>query len=99
MITLRNLQTHELHRLAEIDRNEHITLIYRVEDGALISEPIDSQATPWSPDRIDGFVRDLTTCLQSGGTCIGAEDSAAGNSLAGVAALSAQPIETHPTLT
>lgn len=98
MITLRDLQVDELGRVGEIDRREHVTLVYRVEDGVLVSEAIDSQAERWSAERVAGYVRRLVMCLQSGGMCFGAEDSAEGGRLAGVAALGAEPVETRPSL-
>lgn len=98
MITLRNLHEEELIRVGEIDRTEHVTLVYRVEDGVLVSEAIDSEAKRWSPERVAGHVRRLVVCLQSGGLCFGAEDSAEGGRLAGVAALTAERVETRPSL-
>lgn len=98
MITLRALQAHELSRIGEIDRSEHVTQLYRVEDRVLVSEAIDSEAEHWSAERVAGYVRRLVVCLQSGGMCFGAEDSAEGGRLAGVASLGAEPVETRPTL-
>ncbi|RJQ10559.1 MAG: hypothetical protein C4558_04475 [Dehalococcoidia bacterium] len=98
MIKLRNLQVHELSRLGEIDRSEHITLVYRVQDGVLVPEAVDSNAVRWSAERTEGYVRELVMRLQSGGMCVGAEDSAGGGGLAGIASLGAEPVETRPSL-
>jgi len=98
MITLRDFQVHELGRFVEIDRSEHVTVVYRVQDGVLVPEAVDSDAVRWSAERVEGFVREFEMCLQSGGMCAGAEDSARGGRLAGVAILSAEPVETRPSL-
>ena len=98
MITLRNLQGHELSRLGEIDRSEHVTLVYRVQDGVLVPEAVDSNAARWSAARTVGYVRELVMRLESGGMCVGAEDSAGGGRLVGVASLGAEPVETRPSL-
>lgn len=97
-MTLRDLQADELWRLREIDRSEHVTLVYRVQDGVLVSEAVDSHAERWSAERTEGYVRELVMRLQSGGLCVGAEDSAEGGRLAGVASLGAEPVETRPAL-
>lgn len=98
MITLRNLQAPDLSRLGEIDRSEHVTLGYRVRGGALVPEAVDSPAERWSAERVEAYVRRFAVRLESGGMCVGAEDSAEGGRLAGVAILGAEPVETRPSL-
>ncbi|RLT38309.1 MAG: GNAT family N-acetyltransferase [Chloroflexi bacterium] len=98
MITLRNLHLDELGRIGEIDRSEPVTLVYRVDDGVLVSEAIDSEAERWSAERVAGYVRDLVRVLESGGLCFGAENSAEGGRLAGVASLGAERVETRPSM-
>lgn len=98
MITLRNFQGDELSRLGEIDRSEHVTLAYHVQEGVLVSVAVDWDIPRWSAEDIEGYVRELGMHLQSGGMCVGAEDSAEGGRLAGVAILSAEPVETRPSL-
>lgn len=98
MITLRDLQAHELHRLGEIDRSEHVTLSYRVEDGVLVSKAVAWDVPRWSDERVEGYVCEFVARLERGGICAAAEDTAEGGRLAGMAILAAGPVETLPSL-
>ncbi len=78
-LALRRLAFDELGRVAEIDRTEHIDLIY-VQHGADLEErPGDWSAPPWELSG-DGersvltHTRDLEQCVDSGGVALGVFD-------------------------
>jgi GNAT superfamily N-acetyltransferase len=68
-----------LHRgkvpsMAEIDRSETIDHIYYLRDGNLVLEGEHWDVPPWSPEKVDRFVREHETLLDRGGAAFGAFD-------------------------
>ena len=59
MIVIRPLEPFETHKLADIDRSEHVTLGYSVMDGELHSQQVDWNIPSWTLDGAGEF--NLTT--------------------------------------
>ena len=47
MITIRRMDSTETHRLAEIDRTEHVTKIYRSNGQSLETMEVDWRVDQW----------------------------------------------------
>jgi ribosomal protein S18 acetylase RimI-like enzyme len=85
MIELRHLPAHELGRIAEIDRSEHITRLYTYRDGVLEGRAVDEQVPRWNASgeySTAAMVATWQPTLTVGGTLIGAFE---GDALAGLA--------------
>jgi len=85
-IELRTLPSGQLHRIGELDRSERVDLGYRVEDGRLLSQDVDWNVAPWTPegDGEHSLSHQMAFCaehLAQGGVAIGAFD---GSSLVGL---------------
>ena len=81
-ITIRELPSEDLARLAEIDRTEHITLGYQCRDGVLASAPVDWRVPRWNPDPAHAFsvaahIRAAAPVFAAGAVLLGAFDGAA----------------------
>ena len=51
MITIRRMDSSEVHRISEIDRTEHITQVYRMRDSSLEVIDVDWHAGPWDSEK------------------------------------------------
>lgn len=47
MITIRRMNSTEVHRISEIDRTEHVTQIYRMDGSSLVVVDVDWHVGPW----------------------------------------------------
>ncbi|CAN5428953.1 N-acetyltransferase [soil metagenome] len=88
-IAIQQLPASAITRIGEIDRTEHITLHYTVENGRLIGETVDWQCPPWSkegdgPHSVAGNIAAERPIVENGGVLLGALD---GDQLAGIAVL------------
>ena len=88
-ITIEQLPTSAIDRIAEIDRSEHITLIYRAREGTLVAEEVDLAVPGWYSEGDEEFsvrtkIRQWRPILNQGGVLLGALD---GERLAGFAIL------------
>lgn len=88
-VTIQQLTTAEIIRIAEIDRSEHVALHYAVKDGALQAEEVDWQIPPWSREgtgrhSVAAKVAAWRPLLEDGAVLLGAMD---GDRLAGIAIL------------
>jgi predicted N-acetyltransferase YhbS len=77
----------ELERISELDRSEHVTLAYELEDGELTQVDVDWQVPTWSTDNEGehSLAAQLAFCrshLEKGGVMFGAYR---GDRLVGVA--------------
>jgi ribosomal protein S18 acetylase RimI-like enzyme len=86
MIEIKQLQSSDIGRIAEIDRSEHVTLGYFFRDGKLEAEEVDWQVPRWFSDgpehSVQALIQFLEPILAQGGTMLGAFD---GDLLVGVA--------------
>jgi len=81
------MEKSEIGRIAEIDRTEHITTTYLIEDGVLVSREVDWKVPRWplegSDDfSVNGMIKSLVPILEEDGVLYGAFD---GDLLAGIA--------------
>ncbi len=72
----------EVHRIAEIDRSEHVTREYSYRGGALAQREVDVRVPNWSrtgadDHSVEGKVRAWQPILERGGTLIGAFEAEA----------------------
>jgi ribosomal protein S18 acetylase RimI-like enzyme len=79
MIAIRRMKDSELGRIAEIDRSEHITKIYKNEDGTLVPHEVDIEALPWFTDgrrehSVQAMVEECQAALDRDGVMFGAFD-------------------------
>jgi predicted N-acetyltransferase YhbS len=67
----------ELHRIAEVDRSEHVTLAYEVDEGRLVQVEVDWHIANWSANPGDGHalsgqIEFCRSHLDQGGVMLGA---------------------------
>jgi ribosomal protein S18 acetylase RimI-like enzyme len=74
----------DLDRLHELDRSEHVTVLYEMQDGVLVSREVDLHVPRWTSEETERRIRSLRPELAEGGVLLGALD---GDRLAGVAVL------------
>lgn len=74
----------DLDRLHELDRSEHVRVLYELQEGALVSRAVDLQVPRWTAQETERHIRSLRPELEDGGVLLGALD---GDQLAGVAVL------------
>jgi ribosomal protein S18 acetylase RimI-like enzyme len=89
MITIREMTIEELDKLAEIDRSEHVTILYKMVGGQLTSQDVDIQVPNWKRDGKEHSVENMIQsnreiCLQHRCVLLGAFDK---ERLAGIAIL------------
>jgi len=85
MITIQSLDSTAFNgRLEEIDRSEHVTLIYQYKDGQLTTQTVDWQVPVWTPDELRHLHELFDPMLAAGATLLAALD---GDQLAGLAIL------------
>jgi GNAT superfamily N-acetyltransferase len=76
-IRINRMTTDELHRISELDRSEHVTLAYEIEDGTLARVEVDWHVPAWFVDG-DGdhsLSEQVAFCrshLDQGGVMLGA---------------------------
>lgn len=88
-LSIEQLPASAITRIGEIDRTQHVTLAYQVQDGALHLAPIDWQIPPWStedagPHSVAEKIRMWQPLVENGGLLLGALD---GDRLVGFAIL------------
>jgi ribosomal protein S18 acetylase RimI-like enzyme len=81
-LTIRELPSEDLARLAEIDRTEHITLGYECRDGVLTHGPVDWPVPRWNPDpahafSVEAHIRAAAPVFAAGAVLLGAFEGAA----------------------
>jgi ribosomal protein S18 acetylase RimI-like enzyme len=85
MIQIKQMASSDVGRIAEIDRSEHVTLGYSIQDGKLVAEEVDWQVPTWSiegPEHsVQSMVEFLSPFVANGATMWGAFD---GDPLVGV---------------
>jgi len=84
MIAYRTMTLDEVAKLKEIDRSEHIELIYKMNDGLVVETPMDHECPNWSEDLLREIQERFHVEISSGGLAIGAFD---GDSLVGFGVL------------
>lgn len=52
MIEIRRLGSEEIRLIGDIDRSEHIEVLYTVEEGRLVDRPVDIDVPPWDREGI-----------------------------------------------
>ena len=87
VIAIRHMAASELHRIAEIDRSEHVTQEYSYRRGSLVSRTVEVRVPTWSrlgdhEHSVQGKVGAWQPILDRGGALLGAFDS---NTLVGFA--------------
>ena len=80
------LPVDDLERIAEIDRAEVATAVYRVDRGELVREDVHIDIPTWPADELERTKRLLRWKLADGGSLLGVEDDA--GRLIAIAALS-----------
>jgi len=87
-IVIKQLPASDLDRIIEIDRSEHVSLLYRMRGGEMVAEEVDLAVPEWSTESgefsIQSKVEHWGPYLQEGGVLLGALD---GDRLAGFAIL------------
>ena len=99
MIEIRRLKKSEIHKIAEIDRSEHVTLGYAYKDGKLEPEKVNWRVPRWPREGswgVEARIERLTRILEEGGVMLGAFD---GDLLVGIAGLRYNLTETMAQLT
>jgi ribosomal protein S18 acetylase RimI-like enzyme len=85
MIQYKEMDKLDVGRIAEIDRSEHVTLAYSIQDGRLVAEKVDWQVPAWfaeGPEHsVQSMVEFLWPVVANGATMWGAFD---GDPLVGV---------------
>jgi ribosomal protein S18 acetylase RimI-like enzyme len=85
-MTIVELPLDQLDRIAEIDRAETCTALYRVENGELVREDVHIEIPTWNAATLERAEELLRWKLDGGGSLLGVEDD--GGRLVAVAALS-----------
>ncbi|HSG17083.1 MAG TPA: GNAT family N-acetyltransferase [Anaerolineae bacterium] len=87
-IIIRQLPASAIDRIAEIDRSEHVTVLYHTREGELVAEEVDMAVPAWHAEgdefSVEAKVRQWRPILDEGGVLLGALD---GERLAGFAML------------
>jgi GNAT superfamily N-acetyltransferase len=87
MTIIVQMTSQDLDRLHELDRSEHIQVLYALQEGALVSRAVDVTVPRWTPEQTERHIQSLRPELEEGGVLLGALD---GDQLAGAAALGAK---------
>ena len=79
MIEIKEMETSDIRRIAELDRSEHVTLAYAYRDGQLKSDTVDWAVPRWSTNggsahSLQAQVEAWKPLLEQGGTMLGAAD-------------------------
>ena len=79
MIKIRRMDKSEIGRIAEIDRTEHITLGYSIEDGEFVSKKVDWKVPKWPLEDSDdfsvsGLLKSWKPIVENNGIILGAFD-------------------------
>lgn len=82
MPAVRRLEGISLDLPYQIDRSEHIDLVYVVEGGRLHGRQVAGDVPPWDPvgsgdHSVRGFIADLDPLLERGGILLGAFEGGA----------------------
>lgn len=87
-IVIKELPASELGRIIEIDRSEHVTVLYHTLDGELVPEEVDLAVPTWSTEgeeySVQAKIKHWAPILHEGGVLLGALD---GERLVGFAIL------------
>jgi ribosomal protein S18 acetylase RimI-like enzyme len=87
-IEIRQLPASDLGRIIDIDRSEHISVLYRMRDGQLVAEDVNLAVPNWYAEgeeySVQAKLRQWGPILHEGGVLLGALD---GDRLAGFAIL------------
>jgi ribosomal protein S18 acetylase RimI-like enzyme len=87
-IIIKQLPNSDIERIAEIDRSEHVTVLYRAEQGRLVAEEVDMAVPAWYAEgdeySVQSKLKHWRPILDEGGVLLGALD---GEQLAGFAIL------------
>jgi ribosomal protein S18 acetylase RimI-like enzyme len=87
-IIIKQLPASDIERIAEIDRSEHVTVLYRAEQGRLVAEEVDMAVPAWYSEgdeySVQAKLKHWRPILDEGGVLLGALD---GEQLAGFAIL------------
>ncbi|UCG23823.1 MAG: GNAT family N-acetyltransferase [Chloroflexota bacterium] len=87
-IIIKQLPDSAIDRIAEIDRSEHVTVLYHAREGELVAEEVDMAVPAWDAEgdeySVEAKVRQWRPILDEGGVLLGALD---GERLAGFAML------------
>ena len=87
-IVIRELPAGELDRIAEIDRSEHVTVLYHHQKGELVAEDVDLAVPAWYAEgdeySVQSKLKHWRPIVDEGGVLLGAID---GERLAGFAIL------------
>lgn len=83
-IIIREIEASELDKIAELDRSEHVRLLYKVVQGRLEPERVDLQVPRWSPQKVQRMIVSARQDLAEGGRAWGAF---AGDTLVGLVVL------------
>ncbi len=63
MIQIKQMENLKVGRIAEIDRSEHVTLGYSIQDGRLVAEEVDWQVPAWFAEGPEHSVQSLVEFL------------------------------------
>jgi GNAT superfamily N-acetyltransferase len=74
MFKYRELNIADAERLTEIDRSEHINLIYEIQNGRVIEVPKGHECPNWSTEQLRELTDRFKYELNSGGKAFGAFD-------------------------
>ena len=100
MITVKILDAEDISRLVEIDRSEHVILLYTQDGENTIEREADFQGPAWALEgtgehSVGALIIDLKPHLERGAVLLGALD---GDTLAGIAVLRKRLTETMAEL-
>ena len=78
-IEIRQLSSDEIRLVGDIDRSEHVTALYTVEDQQLVHRTVDIDVPPWIRDDtgdhgVGGLIEHFRPILESGASLLGAFD-------------------------
>lgn len=87
-IVIKELPASDLSRIIEIDRSEHVTVLYHTRDGELVPEDVDLAVPAWYAEgeeySVQAKIKQWGPILRQGGVLLGALD---GERLVGFAIL------------
>ena len=100
MIIIKTLDAEDISRLVEIDRSEHVTLLYSQDGEKIIEKETDFEAPPWATEgtgehSVGAHINGLKPYFERGAVLLGALD---GDTLAGIAVLRNRLTETMAEL-
>jgi len=78
-IIIKQLPASAIDRIVEIDRSEHVTLLYRAREGTLVTEEVDLDVPAWfnqgdEEHSVKAKLRQWRPILDEGGVLLGALD-------------------------